>query len=104
MTALGHENAFPPLKLSDCYRFGKQTAAGANGNENDAPTTAIRETAIEPPGSPPERSFVGRGAILERRHETWRAAARSRLDQIFRLRFRGTRATTSGASDEIRDR
>ncbi len=37
MSAPEHENAFPPLKLSDCCRFGKPTSAGANGNENDAP-------------------------------------------------------------------
>ena len=39
MAALGVE--FPPLKLSDCCRFGKPTSAGANGNEKDAPTDGV---------------------------------------------------------------
>jgi len=39
--ALGHEDAFPPLKLSVGYRFSKPTLAATLGNGEDAPTAVI---------------------------------------------------------------
>src|SRR6516164_8456004 len=40
MTAQGHEDRFPPTRLSAVYGFGKQTIAGGR-NGRDAPITAI---------------------------------------------------------------
>jgi hypothetical protein len=37
MAALGHEERFPPARLSAGYRFTKETIAGMRRNGRDAP-------------------------------------------------------------------
>jgi hypothetical protein len=51
MTVKGQEDAFPPTTLSNRSRLRKPTFAGTRGNEQDAPTTAIRRTADNRRGS-----------------------------------------------------
>jgi hypothetical protein len=48
MSQEGQDDQFPPPKLSARSAFGKQTFAGASGNDEDAPVPAIHGTAIEP--------------------------------------------------------
>jgi hypothetical protein len=50
VTALGHEERFPPTKLSAGYGFRKETIAGMRRNGRDAPIPAVRSTMMEPPG------------------------------------------------------
>ena len=45
MTSLGHEDQFPPLRLSARYPFGQETFAGVRGNGRDAPIGAVRGTS-----------------------------------------------------------
>jgi hypothetical protein len=49
MAAMGHEERFPPTRLSAGCGFRKETIAGMRRNGRDAPIPAIRRTAIEPP-------------------------------------------------------
>jgi hypothetical protein len=49
--AEGHEDQFPPPRLSAGCGFRKETFAGAHGNGRDAPIPAIRGTEIERQGS-----------------------------------------------------
>ena len=42
MTEEGHEDQFPPRRLSACCGFGQETFAGGAGNGQDAPIPAIR--------------------------------------------------------------
>jgi hypothetical protein len=51
MTAVGHQERLPPPRLSGRCGFGEGTFAGTRGNGEDAPIPAVREAAIEPPGS-----------------------------------------------------
>jgi hypothetical protein len=51
MAALGHEDAFPPPRLSVRCGFSQATLAGTHGNGRDAPIPAGRETEIERQGS-----------------------------------------------------
>jgi len=48
MAAQGHEERFPPTRLSAGYGFRKETIAGMRRNGRDAPIPAVRGTAIEP--------------------------------------------------------
>jgi hypothetical protein len=41
MTGMGHEDAFPPSRLSVRYRFSQATFAGTRGNGRDAPKAAL---------------------------------------------------------------
>ncbi len=47
MSVTGQEDQFPSPCLSGRRRLGEATFTGIGGKEEDAPTTAIRETAIE---------------------------------------------------------
>jgi hypothetical protein len=38
---MGHEERFPPPRLSDRYRFSKETVARVPGTDRDAPIAAI---------------------------------------------------------------
>jgi hypothetical protein len=49
--SLGHEEAFPPSRLSVRFRFSQATFAGTRGNGQDAPIPAGREAEIERQGS-----------------------------------------------------
>ena len=42
MTEEGHEDQFPPRRLSACCGFGQETFAGGAGNGQDAPISALR--------------------------------------------------------------
>ena len=42
---LGHEDAFPPPRLSVGCRFNQRTFAGMRRNGRDAPLTAVRPTS-----------------------------------------------------------
>jgi hypothetical protein len=46
MTHLGHEERFPPTRLSAGCGFRKETIAGMRRNGRDAPIPAIRATAL----------------------------------------------------------
>ena len=46
---MGHEDAFPPPRLSARYRFSQRTFAGTRRNGRDAPTAAIRLSTRCPP-------------------------------------------------------
>ena len=45
MAAEGHEERFPPSRLSAGCGFRKETTAGMRGNGRDAPKAVIRTTA-----------------------------------------------------------
>src|ERR1700730_11549823 len=47
MAASGHEDAFPPPRLSGRCRFSQETLAGTRGNGEDAPIPAGRRVAVE---------------------------------------------------------
>jgi hypothetical protein len=51
MTSMGHEERFPPTRLSVGCGFRKETIAGMRRNERDAPKPVIPATATKPPGS-----------------------------------------------------
>jgi hypothetical protein len=67
MTATGHEERFPPPRLSDRYGFSKETVARVPGTDRDAPIPAVRAATIEPlestlkSHSRPLRRIVGVG-------------------------------------------
>jgi hypothetical protein len=46
MTAMGHEERFPPTRLSAGYVFRKETIAGVRHNGRDAPEAVVSVTAI----------------------------------------------------------
>jgi len=48
MTPMGHEERFPPPRLSACCRFSQGTFAGVRGNGRDAPKPAIPIEPTEP--------------------------------------------------------
>ena len=48
----GHEERFPPPRLSAGYAFRKETIAGMRRNGRVAPLPAVQEVAPEPPESP----------------------------------------------------
>jgi hypothetical protein len=48
---MGHEERFPPTRLSAGCGFRKETVAGMRRNGRDAPIPAIHEPAMEPPES-----------------------------------------------------
>ena len=48
MTEEGHEDQFPPRRLSACCGFGQETFAGGAGNGQDAPIPAVGRAAMEP--------------------------------------------------------
>jgi hypothetical protein len=54
----GHQDAFPPPRLSVRCRFSQGTVAGTRGNGRDAPIPAVRGTEIEWQGSDPKLPFV----------------------------------------------
>jgi hypothetical protein len=64
MSALGHFDPFPPPRLNGRCPFSYPTSAGASGNGKDVPIPAVRETAVEPPDSTPQRPFTGSGIRL----------------------------------------
>jgi hypothetical protein len=43
MTAVGHEERFPPTRLSAGYGFRKETIAGVRHNGRDAPKAAHQQ-------------------------------------------------------------
>jgi hypothetical protein len=45
---MGHEDAFPPPRLSGRCRFSQGTFAATRGNGRDAPTPDLGETAVGP--------------------------------------------------------
>ena len=47
---MGHEDAFPPLKLSVGYRFSKPTLAATLGNGEDAPRAVTPPTQAKKGG------------------------------------------------------
>jgi hypothetical protein len=49
--SLGHEDPFPPPRLSARYVIRQETFAGTHGNGRDAPEAVMRVIAIEPRGS-----------------------------------------------------
>src|SRR5580704_7387881 len=51
-SAQGHEDAFPPPRLSGRCRFSQGTFAGTRGNGEDAPIPAVPRTDSESRGSP----------------------------------------------------
>jgi hypothetical protein len=51
---MGHEEQFPPPRLSARYVIRKQTVAATRGNGRDAPIRVIREAAIELARSTPK--------------------------------------------------
>jgi hypothetical protein len=52
---MGHEDAFPPPRLSARYRFSQGTLARTRGNGRDAPKRAVSVTKKRPQGSTPCR-------------------------------------------------
>ena len=48
---MGHEERFPPTRLSAGYGFRKETIAGMRRNGRDAPRAAVRRTAPKRPRS-----------------------------------------------------
>jgi hypothetical protein len=46
MSGLGHEDAFPPMTLSNRSRLGKPTFVGTRGNEQDAPEAVVRRIEV----------------------------------------------------------
>jgi hypothetical protein len=54
MTAKGHEERFPPTRLSAGCGFRKETIAGMRRNGRDAPLPAVRRTT----GPVDQRSFI----------------------------------------------
>jgi hypothetical protein len=60
VAASGHEDAFPPTKLSNRSRLGKPTFAGTRGNEQDAPIPAARLTTIDREQVDPKLPFAAR--------------------------------------------
>jgi hypothetical protein len=46
MAAVGHEERFPPLRLSAGSGFKKETISGMRRNGRDAPIAAIRQTPV----------------------------------------------------------
>ena len=48
MTAMGHEDAFPALRVSARCRFSQGTLAETRGNGQDAPTLDLGETGGGP--------------------------------------------------------
>jgi hypothetical protein len=70
MTEEGHEDQFPPRRLSACCGFGQETFAGGAGNGQDAPISAVRRGIIELPSSTPKVPFIiapaDGGALVKR--------------------------------------
>jgi hypothetical protein len=56
MTAKGHEERFPPTRLSVGCGFRKETIAGMRRNGRDAPIPVVRVTTMEPRQSTPKRT------------------------------------------------
>jgi hypothetical protein len=48
MSGMGHEDAFPPPRLSGRCRFSQGTFAGTRGNGENAPKPALHVTTLEP--------------------------------------------------------
>jgi hypothetical protein len=46
MTASGHEERFPPARLSAYCGFRKQTITGTRGNDDDAPIPDVRRAEV----------------------------------------------------------
>ena len=47
VTGLGHEERFPPIRLSAGYEFRKETIDGVHHKGRDARLVAIQERAID---------------------------------------------------------
>jgi len=47
MTPVGHEDAFPPLRLSAGFQFSQPIFAATLGNGRDAPRPVIARATIE---------------------------------------------------------
>jgi len=60
---MGHEDAFPRLRLSARCRFGQATFSGTHGNERDAPIAAVCRTSGTE-GAGRQRSFGGATVIV----------------------------------------
>ena len=48
---MGHEERFPPTRLSAGFGFRKETIAGMHRNGRDAPISLIPATPTKPPDS-----------------------------------------------------
>jgi hypothetical protein len=48
MTAMGHEDPFPPPRLSARYVIRQETFAGTHGNGRDAPIAAVPRSRVKP--------------------------------------------------------
>ena len=87
--SLGHEERFPPPRLSAGYRFGKETIAGMRRNGRDAPPiAAIPPTVIGTPGSGPKgsqfcRPLFGRSGSFMNRDSAYRRRADESSDCLF---------------------
>ena len=80
---MGHEERFPPTRLSAGYGFRKETIAGVRHNERDAPISAIFRPPIEP------RPLSGCHAKCEYEQETaWSTAIAAPPARQVRLRGR----------------
>ena len=58
MTGMGHEERFPPPRLSAGYGFRKETIAGTRRNGRDAPIRVIRLSCSERVKPDPNRFFT----------------------------------------------
>ena len=66
MTGMGHEERFPPPRLSAGYGFRKETIAGTRRNGRDAPIRVIRLSCSERVKPDPDRSFIPRENLVSR--------------------------------------
>ena len=55
---MGHEERFPPPRLSGRCRFGQGTSAGASGNDEDAPIPDLPVLSPERGGSDPKPTLI----------------------------------------------
>jgi hypothetical protein len=61
---MGHEDQFPPLRLSARCRLDDATFAGMGGKEEDAPKTAIHTRRVELAASTLSGSFTARNPVI----------------------------------------
>ena len=69
--ALGHEDQFPPSRLSGRSAFREETFAGRCGNEKDAPLTTVRANSIDRLKSTPKLPFAVAGRNVAK--VTWQS-------------------------------
>jgi len=64
---MGHEERFPPSRLSGRYRFNQRTFAGKRGNGREAPLAVIRRRCAHRPNRQPMVARVDQGMIRSER-------------------------------------